>query len=312
MILEKKDYSGIDILKIAFKLSPICVALQLAIVLLQAILTTAIIALSTAFFVDTAISIFSGHSMAQSIYFSLALILITVGANSILSSLPRLLESRITFSLERNLKPAIMEIQASLNYKHIEDANSWELIKRVVDEMTETFQSGIRAYTSMIRNIVAVISILGLVLTQVWWAALIVAFVSIPLFWIAIWAGQRNYDAEVQTRKYERRYSYCTDDVLTSREAVDERTLFGYANEITRRYLEQFEIARKIQLKVSIKMWIAMKSPSICMAVVALMIAFTLINPTLSGNVSPGLFMGIVAAVFGMVSTIGWSLQDAT
>jgi len=48
------------------------------------------------------------------------------------------------------------------------------------------------------------------------------------------------------------------------------------------------------------------------MAAIAFLVAATLILPLTAGELSPGMFMGIVSAVFGMIGTLGWLLQDAT
>ena len=310
MILETRNYKGFDILRLPFRVAPFYVGLQMALALMQAIIPTAIVALATAFFIDTAIAIFADMALVNSIYLPLGILLFVVFLNCIHSSLPALIGSRIKFAIERSFAPDILDVRANLAYKHIESAESWELIERVSKGLTDNFQGGISAYVTIIRSTVAIVSILGLIVVQVWWAAVIIIAFSVPLFFIAILAGQKNYDAEVQARKYERRYSYYTD-ILTSREAVEERTLFGYADDVNRRYSEQFEIARKIQLRATLKTYVAMKSASISMAMIALLIAFTLISPVIAGDLSPGMFMGIIVAVFGMVGTLGWSLQDA-
>lgn len=309
-MIEARKYQGLDVLRLPFSVAPFCVGLQMALALAQAVLPTALAALATAFFVDTAIAIFRGETVANAIYLPLGILLAIMFANSVLGSLPSLIGARIRFAVERKFVPAVLGVRAQLAYKYIEDSRTWELVERVSDELTETLQGGISAYGTIIRSVVAIISVLGLIVVYVWWAVPIIILFSVPLFWIAIVAGQKNYDAEVQTHKYERRYGYYTD-ILTSREAVEERTLFGYAADVNRRFSEQFEIAYKIQLSAVLKTYIAMKSASIAMAMIALLIAFTLINPVVAGDLSPGMFMGIITAVFGMVGTLGWSLQDA-
>lgn len=47
------------------------------------------------------------------------------------------------------------------------------------------------------------------------------------------------------------------------------------------------------------------------MSVLALLISFTLVKPVMAGNLSPGLFMGIVTTVFTMANDFGGSLQEA-
>ena len=251
MKFEKRKYKKIDVLRLPFKVAPFDLVLQITLVIVDAIVSTTVMAYATAFFVETSIKVFEGGAVVQAIYLPLGILLAVVGIASVSGSLSQIIEAKIKFALERNFMPAILDVQARLVYKYIEDADSWELIERVGDEMTETFLDGIHAYEAVISSLIAIVSILGLIMTQVWWSGLLITIFSVPLFWISLWVGKKNYAAKVQTRKYERRYSYYSDEVLTNREAVEERTLFGYADDVTQRYYEDFEIARKIQLSVS-------------------------------------------------------------
>jgi ATP-binding cassette subfamily B protein len=306
-----RKYRGSDSFWLPFKTAPVSVVLLMVLTLLQSILPTAVAALATAFFVDTAIKVFAGNAVVNSIYLPFAILLLVVFVSNVLSNLPNLIGSRISFALERKFAPAILDARANLAYKHIEDASSWELVERISDKFTSTLQGGVNAYSAIIGSVVSLVSVLSLIVFHVWWAVPVAIGISIPIFAIAIFAGQKLYQAEVDTRKYERRYSYYTD-ILTSREATEERMLFGYAENVSNRFVKYFETARKIQLSVSLRMYIMGKSIVLSTFAVALLITLTLINPVILGNLSPGMFMGIVAAVFVLVKTLGGSLQSAT
>lgn len=312
MRLEKRIYTAIDILRIPFKITPYTMTLKLILNIVVAVGSTSVMALATSSFIDNTIAIFNGNASTNSVFLSLGILLLVTALLSISGSLSQLLNSKIKFTLEGELTPAILDIQASLAYKHIEDEDSWELIDRVSDEMDESFLEGIVAYDSIIRSVISILSIIGLIISQVWWSALIITIFCIPLFLISLWAGEKNYAAKIKTRKFERRYSYYSDEVLTNREAVEERTLFGYVDEINRQYYDNFKISSTLQLRVLLKTHIAMKATSISLIVITLIIAFTLIQPVITGNVSPGMFIGIITALFSMVETLGSGLQDAT
>lgn len=312
MQLETRKYIGMDILRIPFKIAPFTMVIQLLLYFVQALVETMALAFATAYLVDTAIIIFGSEMEIATIYLPLGLLIFIVGIISIMGSVLELIEARIKYALELHLSPAILDVQARLAYKYIEDASSWELIDRVGDEMIETFLDGIRSYGVIIRCIVSLVSISGLIIAQVWWAVWVIAVFCIPLFVISLWSGKKNYAAKVSTRKYERRYNYYTNEVLTNREASEERTLFNYTENITKSYYQAFETSRDIQLKVFLKTMIAMKSTSISLVLITFLIAFTFIEPVIKGDVSPGMFMGIITALFGIAETLGWQLQDAT
>ncbi|MCL1996674.1 MAG: ABC transporter ATP-binding protein/permease [Defluviitaleaceae bacterium] len=310
-MLDIRKYKGIDVLRLPFKVSPFFVVLYFILEFVQAIVPTALLALATAFFVDTAIAIFAGEAVSNAIYLPLWLLLLIVLIINVIGSISTLVESKVRLSVERAYMPEILNVRAHLDYKHIENADSWEIVERVSQGLTERIKNGIDAYGAILRNIISILAVLGLIVTQVWWAAAVVMVISVPLFVVALYAGKKNYDAEVEAYKLERSFVYLSDEVLTNRDAADERTLFGFSDYATKQYSKKHEIARKALLKVSIKIHLFLQSTSISMAIIAFAITFALINPVITGELSPGMFMGIVAAIFGLVETLGWSLQEA-
>jgi len=311
MKLEVKNYKALDAIYMPFKIAPFLLTLQVLLVIIQAVLPTILLAFTTAGFVDTAIAILNYNQPYEKIYVPLLLLLAVVGAISIFKNLPGIVSSRLKFSLERKLKPAFIHARAGLSFCHIEDSKCWELVNRVANDPVGAIQRGAKAYLDFLRSIVSIVAILWLVAFNVWWTTLVIIAFSIPLLWLAVRAGKINYQASVATRKHVRRHEYY-HDMLINRDAVEERTLFNYGEEITKRFTQQYEIARLSLLKVNARQWLVVKGASIATSLVAILISITLINPVITGTMSPGMFMGIVITVFNMVNILGWTLQDAT
>ncbi|MCL1994803.1 MAG: ABC transporter ATP-binding protein/permease [Defluviitaleaceae bacterium] len=310
-MLKKRKYTNIDILRIPFKVAPFNVVLQIILSLIQAILPTVLFAVGTAYFVDTAISIFNGQAYQSTIYIPLVVLLLLLFVESLIPNIQSFLNARTGLAINQKIIPAILQTRASLSYKYTESEKALELIERVTKKLPKTLQSGVNDIGNLLQSIVAITSVFVLVAVQVWWVIPIIVVFSVPLFWVAIIAGKKVYDSSRETYKYERRYSYYSE-TLTSRESLDERTVFGYVKDLLVRYNEQFKIAHKIQMKAMLKMYVTVKTSSILMVLIGLGFALTLINPLIDGSLTAGMFMGIITAVFGMLSTIGWSLQDAS
>jgi len=308
--LIKRKYTAIDALRLPFQVAPIFVSLRIFLGALTPVVPTVFLALATANFVDTAIDILNGTSPHGDIFLPLILLLVVMLLDRTVDSTQGINVARIKFALERKLMPAFIDTRASLNYKHIENADSWELVERVASKPIDALQGGLRAYGLLLYCIVALASIMGLIVTQVWWAMPIILVFSVPLFLVALRAGKKTYEAEVDTRKHVRRHEYYSD-VLTAREAVEERTLFAYSKEVNSRFYEQYETARKHRFWVNLKEYSTMKLVGLSLTFVAILIALTLIYPVITGDLSPGMFMGIVAAAFGIVNTLSWLMGEA-
>lgn len=308
MTLKKKKYKSYDSLYLAWKASPVCMALYVILPITQSIMQTAITAVATANFVDTATSILKSACPYEDIYPALALLLITLGVVNTIGAVVRLTASKVSVDLKRRLKPAIVKILAAFDYKHIENEKSWELISRVSRDPVKAITDGIGAFIQFAQIIVSVVSVFVLIVLQVWWAALVIFSFSIPMFALSMRAGKKNYQAERDAEKFNRRTEYL-GEVLTGRENVDERTLFGYYDEVNRAWQEQYEAGRKLQVKVTAKNFMLSKGSSMLLALISLLIALTLIGPVVKGQMSAGMFMGIVSAVFGMIQKLGFQMS---
>ncbi|HBA50530.1 MAG TPA: ABC transporter ATP-binding protein [Lachnospiraceae bacterium] len=307
-VLEKKKYKSYEVLRFAFKASPPGMVLSVLLPAVQSAVQTAVTALATANFVDTATSILQSAGPFQDIYPALALVLLTLGIVNIIGSGAGLAASKVRVNLQRSLKPAIVKVLASLEYKHIEDEKSWELISRVSRDPVKAIADGADAFIQFAQIIVSVASVFLLIASQVWWAALIIFSFSVPMFALSMRAGKKNYQAERDAESFNRRTEYL-GEVLTGRETVEERTLFGYSDAVNRVWQEQYEAGRKLQLGVTARNFMISKGSSMLLALISLLVALTLIAPVVSGRMSAGMFMGIVSAVFGMVQKLGFQMS---
>ncbi|MBE5975410.1 MAG: ABC transporter ATP-binding protein [Paenibacillaceae bacterium] len=308
MIEINKNYRSFDALKLALAASPVCMVSDILLSVTQSILQTGALALVTAEFVDTASAILKGVRPHNDIYLPLVLLLVTLGVTTIIGALIQLASSRIRLNLKRRLVPSVVKIYAALDYRHIEDNTSWELISRVSRDPVNSVMEGVEAYIQFLKIMISLASVLILIVTRVWWAAFFILIFSAPMFWLSVRAGRKVYQAGREAEKFNRRTEYL-GEVLTGRDNVDERTLFGYSDEINGKWQNKYEAGRKLQLKVTARMFLFIKGSSLLLVLVSLLVALTLIGPVLTGQMTAGWFMGIVSAVFGMIQKLGFQMS---
>lgn len=310
MTLTNRNYKSFDVIRLTYQASPSYTVLYIVLSIIHSLMPTAAMALVTAYFVDTAIAILHNQQPYDSIRMPLILIMLALGIFTTIGAVIQLIASRISLILERKLKPAVVEKNASLDFKHIENADSWELISRVVRDPAKFVMDGFRAYISFIQIAISIASVLFLIVAKVWWASLSILAFSIPMFWLSIYAGKKTYQAGREAEKFNRRTDYL-GEVLTGRDAVDERTLFGYGDEVNKRWHKQYESGFILVFKAALKKHILTKGSSIILALIGLLIALTLIRPVIIGRLSAGMFMGLVNAVFSMIQQLGWQMSSA-
>ena len=310
MSLSKPTYTTIDTIRLPISASLTSTLLHILLTLIHGVLHITAVALSTAHFVDTASAVLQGYQPQHAIYLPLIFLLVVLASIKTIGSFSQLLTTRINMNLKQKLNPLMIQKHAALDYKHIENSDSWEIISRATRNPSDEILNGFNGIMNLTQLVVSISSFFIMIALHIWWAALVIFIFSAPLFWLAIWSGQKTYQARRDVEKFNRRHEYL-DTVLTSRENIDERTLFGYSDDLIKNWHQQYETGRLLELAAVFKSDLIVKVSSITLVVIALLIALTLVNPVISGELSVGMFMGVVVAVFNVVQMLGWQLTWA-
>lgn len=308
MKLESRNYSTGDIIKIPFKFAPAQATLIALQKLLDGIVPTLQI-LATAKFLDTAILIFKQEKSIKDIVMPLLFVIILLAYDWISEQLSKFAEVQIKNKLRGEFRVNIVEKIATLKYKYIENQDSWDLISRVIKEPEVQCTKAYISSLDMIAMILKILGILVVLFTQVWWSAVLIILISVPLFLVALKSGKETYEANREVEKNKRRVKYL-EEVLNGREAVEERTLFGYSDKINNQWYEEYETARKHEFNVSLKWYINMKTGGVIIAILSILIVLILIGSVTSGILSIGMFMSIVNSVFNLIQYLAWSLPE--
>lgn len=310
MELVKKKATSLGALQLVFEMSALYALLRVTLTILEALTSSGLLALAVANFIDTALLILAGGRQQSDIYLALVLLLVVLGVNTTIGSIVQLVDARIRLDVQCKIKPVLVRAQASLEFKHIENNMHWELIARVSRDPAASLVDGFGAFVLIVQIVISIVSVLGLLVVQVWWTVVVIVAFSVPMFCLSLRAGKKNYRAGQDAEKFNRRTEYL-DEVLTGRDNIEERILFGYGEEISSRWQEQYEAGRVLQLRVALRQFLTTKGSSLILALVSLLIALTLVNPVASGVLSAGMFMGIVSSIFGIINKLAWQISNA-
>ena len=309
-IQSDKVYHIRDYLCIPSRAAPWPVMARYVYSLLTALNTTAL-TVATAEFVDTALAIFAGTSTRSAIYPPLLWLILLTAWSTLSLTLHKFIDLGIDRKLSLAIRSEILEKRAKLEYRNIEDNDTWDLIGRVCREPEVQIRTGYDNLFWAGEMVIRVISLLALITTQVWWTGLSIIGLSIPLFWLSHKAGQKEYAAWQEAEKVRRRADYLKS-VLLSREAAEERSLFDYTEEVNRRWLDRADTARRIEVKTMRKQFFHMKTASILTALLSLLIIAILLIPYSRGELSPGMFISLVTATLSLVQSMSWDLSSIT
>lgn len=306
MKLVKKKYNIFDIVRIPFKCSA---GNTIAIILLKLFdgLIPILLINATAKFIDATKNVVLGIGSLKTVSGSAILLALVMAYPWVSKNILDFPKKKLILNIKETFRTEIVEKTAKLKYKYIENQDTWDLISRISKEPENRCVEGFFNFISMIEMIETIGLIFIKIFIYVWWAPLVILLCCIPLFIMSVKSGEEGYEAEKEVSKYERKSRYL-GDVLKGRESVEERTMFSFADQINKKWYEQYNRSRKIQFKVNLKWFIRMKASGVATAIVSIVIAVILAKPTLKGNMTIGMFISILNGVFDLIQTMSWRM----
>ena len=303
---EKKKYTYLDSLRFSIISSPVCTILYLILSLAAAILPTCQVIMN-ARFIDNALGLIDGSATKRAVYISLAIVIGIIAYQWLAWPIKAYLANKIEMDLRVGLKGAYVEKCSKIAFKYVENTDSMDLMNRVADTMEHKFIDGFTNVVNLISLFMTIAGLLIVLITQIAQVALIIIAVAIPLLYLSFISGKATYEANKEITRYQRKYKYLTT-VMTGRENVDERTVFGYNEKLNDKWFEQYEISRKMETRTRAKWFVKLKSGSMITAFLCTFIAAMLINPVATGIITIGMFFSLINATFDLVHTMSWSL----
>lgn len=285
---------------------------HMVLILLQRLISALLPALNvgiTASFVDTAILVGSGAEPLSAITVPLILVIAVIAFQRLSGSLINFVTIRAIFRLREPMRRAFMEKRARLSYEHIENQKDWDLIARTCGNPEDKIFDLYSTLTGTVSLVIQVVSVMAVLMAEIWWAGLVILAVSIPLTYISYKAGKKGYDADREVTNIDRRRDYLFDK-LVCRETAAERTMFGFTRKLEPRYWEAFEKARTTRLKVNLRYFVRVKAGGIASSLIAVASAMVLAPAAVVGTISVGLFISLLNALFSLSGGLSWGLAD--
>jgi ATP-binding cassette subfamily B protein len=302
--MQKNNYGALDIIKIPFNFAPWYSILMLIQKVLDGIVPTLQV-LATAKFLDTAISVVSKKMSLNGIFIPLTLVVVLIVYSWLSEQLIKFIDVKQEMKLREKFRVGITERRAKLKYSHVENNDTWNLISRVAKEPEIQCKRAYNDFLAMIAMFVRIAGLMLVLITHVWWAAIVILGISVPLFRVALKNGEDRYEANREVSRYKRKFEYL-GEVLTGRESAEERTLFGYTDEINSKWEEAYETARKIEYKTELKCYIRTRARSMITTIISIAIVIILLKPVQTGVLSIGLFIAISNGVFELIQMMSW------
>jgi len=264
----------------------------------------------TAVFIDRAISAAMGELATLDVLPWLVLLIALVGWRRVSFNIGQLFTARVITSCERDMSKEITAKRAKIQFRYVEDPETWDVVDRVCTDIRLHVREFFQRSCNLVLYLIRIFGVLYIVFTQVWWIGVLISVLVIPLVIISFKGGKGAYSARRAASEHERRHKYFLD-VLTGRDAADERNLFGYSDDLGGKWFEAFESARKVRMKAELKWNLSSNGGAAVTNILSGIITIALVFPVVSGQISFGMFIAIAAGVYDLVSLMGWEMTRA-
>ncbi|MDR2616125.1 MAG: ABC transporter ATP-binding protein/permease [Oscillospiraceae bacterium] len=321
-ILEARRYGGADLMRLFFRTSPFYALCEIVLTLISAVIPTLTI-FATAAFIDSALaaaqSLKSTPAPSAAALLAgllpvlpsaaalLAFALYTMVAGGIVSDF---IAARRNSYVRRTLRPELLRRVAALEYRHIENQDSADLLDRVVPKLMQNVVSGSQNLLSLANVALTAAGVIGTLMTSSWIAGLVMTAAYAPLIPIAIRGGRQQYQTQREVTKLTRRAEYISE-TLRSREAVEERAVYGYTGALNGKYVESRRAAVNKIAKTSLRIAAQGKLFGIVGSLTAPVVVGALLPAVIAGRADFGMFAALAVGVFRLSDGVMWRVQRA-
>lgn len=259
-------------------------------------------------FINLALHSSNTGTINPKIYFDVAAIILFYGYELMLPAFLKLISEKAKIDIRKNYKSLLLEKCSKLEYHYLENAESWNLISRILDKPENTIVDNYIAINQILATFLSIMGIISIIVVQAWWAAVIIIISCVPLFYFSIKSGEANYKAKIDSSELERKYEYYSE-ILSDRENVDERSIFGFFEKVNTEYRKVYNEAFRIKIITRFKWFIKTKLGGVFTALAALVIIVVLLKPLISGSISIGMFISLVNAILSLTGNLSWGLS---
>lgn len=306
--MEKKKHPIIHALIRGYRYSPGLSLFICAQTIVSAVVPTLQVLVVARFVDSVAATVSKGESAVHAGIWA-AYVVLLVAYQWLAGTAMSLVWTRFENRIRQSLNVEIVTKRAELQYQYLENSDTWNMIKRVSDRPEAQFRKFYEVFFNSLCLLFKIIGIMGIIFVYQWWTALLMVVISVPLFKLSLASGRATYDVNKAVTEYNRKCDYYSG-VITGRDAVQERSLFGYTGHMNALWEEKYAQYGKITNAAHRKWFAKLEGGSIIAALILAVNIMLLIFPAVKGTITIGLFISLVNACLSLIEAMSWELRE--
>lgn len=260
-------------------------------------------------FLDDALGALSGSFAWRAVLSSLTWMLFLLIMAFLLQALQSLFTLRLRLAVDTAVERRMLQKRSSLAYWVTEHKEHCDLISRVTEEEPDRISAGYSNLLSVLEVLVRLLALAVAICWKSFWMGLLVLIALLAMIPLSMKCGESDYEAFSQANRHFRRARYFRS-LLSSREHVEERTVFAYSEEVGRRWKREFEAGQTQSERAIRKNLVRTEGASLGLTLLSFLIFAVLLVPLRQGGITTGFYISIVTAVLSAVKLMGFSFTS--
>ena len=189
------------------------------------------------------------------------------------------------------------------NYEYLENEDIQDRLKRVHTKSAEALSEYFESFMVLVAMILRIAGVFAILLQFSIVGALLILITFGPVIWFSVQSGKKQFLIDSDNTVFERHTDYL-EQILSSREAADERYLFQYFSVVLKRwnFFYQQQIRNKIK---GIRIWfLKSKTSSLLAAFAILVVLGYMLNVVIRDGNQIGLYISVASSLLGLIYMI--------
>lgn len=252
-------------------------------------------------FIDCATKVIDGESEISSIMYPMSMFLLTIIVRWLSSQLRNVTSIKMTYRLRERLLPELIQRCAMLDYYHIENSTSMDLILRVTKAPEEEISEGYGVILDLLEMLVRMAGLFIVISQNTLWGAIIILLLNVPLVYLSKRNGEVTYKTDQEVSVLERRCQYF-NELLVSRDAAIERNVFGFSNWVQNKWKIAYDQMQNKLLRAFYSYFWKTKIYGIVSGLISIIMITSLIKPLAGGKLTLGMFLAVSSNLLSIVA----------
>lgn len=302
-----QEYSLWRAASTCLRYSPGAVLVKMLIEIISGLLMPLMV-LVVASFINRAVWFVKGDGTLSPVVTALALMGVYYVYTQVNPVAIRLVDKALENALSENLRPQLIQKHSRISYEFLENPDTLDLISRVCDHAEKNFLAILNCGIMILRLAIQVFGTLCLLAVHVWWTLPLFVISAIPIALIARRGGKAIYESDVITTKLTRKHYYLSS-ILVGREAAAERALFGYTDDINRKFAAtHFKRSNMVTKEIAVEE-ITVNGCGLILNALVIVSIFALLQSVGNNTISHGLFVSLVGSLIALARIITSSVS---